>query len=136
MALPGQKWYYNSNTGAVEAHYPETFFEVHIGIGWHGPFNSQQEALNYYNQNKAANPGWHAPSGLAQQITEIPSTLGKEAGNAVGGSSGVFHGINLESWFLRIGEVLIGVVLIGVALAHLTGTSNVVSKAVSIGKFL
>lgn len=37
---------------------------------------------------------------------------------------------NLPSWFLRVGEILLGIVLVGVGLARVTGTQNIVSKAV------
>jgi hypothetical protein len=45
----------------------------------------------------------------------------------------LFHGLNLQSWLIRIGEILLGLVLIGVSLAKLTGTSNVISKALKVG---
>lgn len=120
MGLPGQKWYYNSNSGAVEQHYPATFFEVHLGIGWHGPFDTKQQALDFYSQNAATNPGWVAPTGLKQQIDNIPSTLGNEATNATVGSSGVFSG---WAWFgdrhnwVRViwGVSGVGLVFIGLA---------------------
>ncbi len=47
-------------------------------------------------------------------------------------TSGLFHGLNLEQWILRIGEIILGVVLIGVGLAKLTGTTNVVSKVLKV----
>jgi hypothetical protein len=37
---------------------------------------------------------------------------------------------NLSSWFLRIGEILLGLVLIGVGIARLTGAQNAISKIV------
>lgn len=47
-------------------------------------------------------------------------------------SQDVFHGLNLSTWILRIGEILLGVVLIGVGVAKLTGAENVVSKAAKV----
>jgi hypothetical protein len=40
-----------------------------------------------------------------------------------------FKGLNLGNWILRIGEILLGVVLIGVGVAKLTGTTNAVAGA-------
>lgn len=45
----------------------------------------------------------------------------------------IFHGLNLETWVLRIGEILLGVVLIGVGIAKLTGTENAISKIAKTG---
>lgn len=42
----------------------------------------------------------------------------------------LFHGLDLGSILLRIGEVLLGIVLIGVGLARVTGVENAVSSAV------
>jgi hypothetical protein len=44
-------------------------------------------------------------------------------------ASEFFHGINLSGWLLRVGELILGVVLIGVGIAKLTGTDNVIMKA-------
>lgn len=42
----------------------------------------------------------------------------------------ILGGLNLGSWFLRIGEGLLGLVLIGVGIARVTGAQNVISQAV------
>lgn len=42
----------------------------------------------------------------------------------------VLGGINIGSWFLRIGEILLGLVLVGVGLARLTHAQNVISQVV------
>lgn len=41
----------------------------------------------------------------------------------------VFKGLNLQTWALRIGEIALGIVLVAVGLAKLTGADNVISKA-------
>ena len=51
---------------------------------------------------------------------------GKVASTAV---SDIFHGINFGNWALRLGEIILGVVLIGVGVAKLTGADNVIMKA-------
>lgn len=120
------KWYYNSRSGLVKQYNEiEMFPALHAGTGWHGPFNTQQDALNYYTTNKAKNPGWKAPT---DSISTGVSNLGDTAVQAVG--LGGLTNENITSWFLRIGEVLLGIVLVGVGLAKLTGTSNAVAKLV------
>jgi hypothetical protein len=42
----------------------------------------------------------------------------------------VFHGLDLGNVLLRVGEVLLGIVLLGVGVAKLTGTTNFVSSVV------
>ena len=41
----------------------------------------------------------------------------------------VFHGLNLSNWAIRFVEVALGIVLIGVGVAKLTGADNVINKA-------
>lgn len=43
-----------------------------------------------------------------------------------------FHGLNLSTWILRIGEILLGIVLLGIGVSKLTGAENVVSKAAKV----
>lgn len=42
----------------------------------------------------------------------------------------IFHGLDLGSLLIRVGEVLLGIVLIGVGIARITGVENAVSSAV------
>ena len=114
------QWLYNSNTGAVQdLPLPVATFELHSGLGWHGPFPTKQAALDYYTRNKDKNPGWKAPTGITGNIT-----------NAVDTAKDKIAGLNLDAWFVRVGEILIGVILIGVGIAKLTGTSNIIASAV------
>lgn len=46
----------------------------------------------------------------------------------------LLHGFNFGNWILRIGEILLGAVLIGVGVAKLTGTDNVISSALKVVK--
>lgn len=130
------EWIYNSRSGAVNQ-LPWAIAEgqLHSGLGWHGPFNSKQEALDYYKANAPANPGWHAPAGTSQILSEIPGTVGTAAKDATGAvvdtvKKDFLGGLDLNQLFLRIGEALLGIVLIAVGIAKLTGTANVVSKLV------
>jgi hypothetical protein len=124
-------WNYNSHTGAVmNLPAPQSAIMRSLGLGWHGPFNTKAEALQYYTDNHAANPGWKEPTGW----------LGNLGNAAVSGGDAVTGGaisdplgkLNLGGWFIRIGEILLGIVLIGVGLARLTGIQNVVSKVAKV----
>lgn len=127
------EWIYNSRSGfLVEMPSPAAYLELKSGLGWHGPFKSKDDALAYYNKNKSTNPGWQAPS------TSIGDAIGN-SGKALNDSGeAVVKGVGLggltneaiTSWFIRIGEVLLGIVLLGVGVAKLTGTTNAVAKFV------
>lgn len=130
--MPITYWYYNSTTGAVvqfPAFYP--FPVLHMGLGWHGPFNSQDAANAFYRDNHGANPGWKAPSSVINQITDLPNEVSTQIGNTGKAiQHEFFHGVDLQAWFIRIGEVLLGLILVGVGLAKLTGTTNFVMDTI------
>lgn len=132
------KWYYNSRDGNINS-LPEAIGNalLHIGGGWHGPFDTKDDAIAFYRANAAANPGWRDPTSTAgtNPIGDVASKAGKAVEGAAANAaksavSGIFGNLNAESLILRVGEILLGLVLIGVALAHLTGTGNIISKAV------
>jgi hypothetical protein len=130
---PGFDWIYNSRTGAVvQLPVPLAAIELRAGIGWHGPFDTEAKALAFYEANKAKNTGWKPPSGALQNIINVPDAARSQTDAA---AEGVKDAVGLSdeeirSWFIRIGEVLLGVVLIGVGVAKLTGTTNAVAKLV------
>ena len=123
---------YNSRSGAVD-HLPSNVAQLLLssGQGFHGPFQSEQEILDYYNANKGTNPGWHAPEGdffkrLLNTVTSAPSDALSSA------KSNILGNVNIQNWFLRIGEILFGLILVGVGIAKLTGAGNLVSKALKV----
>lgn len=122
--MANSAWYYNSDSGAIN-HQQQwiAYPELHMGLGWHGPFPTKQAAIDYYNRGKAANPGWKAPTGLAGNLA---NSLGAPQLDEVIGK------FNVSGWLLRIGEIILGVVLVGVGVAKLTGTTNAVAKAVKV----
>lgn len=87
------------------------------GSAAHGPYPTQAAA-----EAAAHSPGGGFPG------PNIPGNPGKAIGQAVSGLS-PFHGLNLENWVLRIGELVLGVVLVAVGVAKLTGTTNFVTQA-------
>lgn len=120
-------WMYNSNTGAIGPFLPpQAYLEMKAGIGWHGTFKSYQEAVDYYNANKAKNPGWKAPtSDPGKAINNAESSAVNDVTGAITDS---FKGLNLPVWFLRIGEIILGIVLVGIGVAKLTGLQSTLGK--------
>jgi hypothetical protein len=77
-----------------------------------------------------------ATGGVAKALAAGAQGLGSFEGAAVKASPAVaspldvFHGLSLGNWFVRIGEILLGIVLVGVGVAKLTGANNIISTAV------
>lgn len=118
-------WGYNSDSGEIDSA-PDWLFwpAFHSGIGWHGPFKSKEEAYKFYEDNKDKNPGWKAPTesistGITNQLG-LPDVQSPEFQD------------KLNTWLLRIGEIVLGVVLIAVGFATLTGAGNLVTKAAKV----
>lgn len=78
----------------------------------------------------------HLNQTIAGQISTGATILGiagPAAGTGVAKAAqniDTFHGLNLGNLLVRLGEIILGVVLVGVGVAKVTGTANVVSKAV------
>jgi hypothetical protein len=105
---PGNDYYVNDITGTIQRGKSFLTGPFPNRAGWQGPFT--------WCQAKDFAAG-HTGSG----IVHSPGTVVAD----------VFHGINFGNWILRIGEIILGVVLIGVGIAKLTGTDNVVGKVAS-----
>jgi hypothetical protein len=67
---------------------------------------------------------------LSTGIGQTGTLLGQLPGAAAKGAEDAFHGLSLGNWFMRIGEILLGIVLVGVGVARITGAQNAVSKIV------
>lgn len=81
--------------------------------------------------------GWAAfitGTTIATGIGGTAATLGGIPGAAAAGANSAYQdllgGFNIGNWFLRIGEILLGLVLVGVGLARITGVQNFISSAV------
>jgi len=126
-------WLYNSRTGTIIQNVkPLAEISLKSGLGWHGPFDTKEAAQKYYNDNKAKNSGWTAPTSFVDSLGNI-GKLATETGPAIDNAIQNKLGLsdeNIRSWLIRIGEILLGVVLVGVGVAKLTGTTNAVSKIV------
>ena len=122
VGSPAYNTWLNTDTGAVNGL-----------VRYMGPFNSQQEA-------QSAAPGkisigdWTAIA-IGAAITGAGNSPTNVAGNIQTGKTVVnavdtLGNFNLSSWFLRIGEILLGLVLVGVGIARITGAQNIISQAV------
>lgn len=101
-------------------------------VRYMGPFNSLQAAqsaapgaLTFGDWTGAIIAGLMAGAG-----NEPNPATSVGAGFAVGTVADKLGGFNLGSWFLRIGEILLGLVLVGVGIARITGAQNIVSQVV------
>lgn len=114
-------WYYNSingkvaQDGIIPVPFPASF-------GWHGPFKTKQEALDFAKKGAETNPGWQTPTeSNVQALENTPNAAVSKLG---------LSNEQIGSWLVRIGEIVLGIVLVGVGLAKLTGTTNAVAGLV------
>lgn len=113
-------WYYNTESGELtNGNNIENLGNNLLGgLGWHElniPGNASEAQA-------AAEAQKEFPKGKGP-TTSIAKGLVNQSGSILGG-------FNLSSWFLRIGEILLGLVLIGVGIARVTGAQNAISKVV------
>jgi hypothetical protein len=101
-------------------------------VRYMGPFNSEQAA-------QAATPGklgigdWVAAGvagAMAGAGNEPNPATSVGTGAAVGTAVDALGSFNIGAWFLRIGEILLGLVLVGVGIARITGAQNAISTFV------
>lgn len=125
-------WWYNDKSGTVESgpHYP-----IHVSVsGWHGPFKTKEDAFSFYAQNADAHTDWTEPTdsqwqGFKNGLSHVGGQITSSVGDAIGFSGGT---IEAGNWFVRIAEIVLGIVLVGVGLAKLTGTTNAIAKIAKV----
>lgn len=119
-------WYYDSNAKKARQLTGTQAAQVNANLGYHavtGPYatealaNSEGPAGAFPNPatNPAVDAGVNAAGSILDQVTT--------------GFLGILE--NKALW-LRVGEVLLGIVLVGVGLAKITHAGNIVSKAVKV----
>lgn len=133
------RWFYNSNTGLsvqgpIGEHPTEWVDSVNGHLfGWH-EYNTRQDMLNDIN----AHIGWPQPvGGVTGEIgnvakNAIGDTIGNAASGAGAAASKAFLGpLYQPNIWIRVGEVVLGLILIAVGLAKLT---NAVPIATTVAK--
>lgn len=82
----------------------------------------------------AAQPG--NPLNLAAAAPAAKASIADPVTNAVPGLSQIgtfFDSLGQANTWIRVGEVILGIILLGVGIAHITKVDNVISKAVKTG---
>lgn len=129
MAIDITDWNYNHLTGAVmDLLSVQSAILRASGTGWHGPFATKEEALAFYLSHKDAHPDWKEPTGLVGNLKNaagIPAQVAQGVTDPLGR-------LNLGGWVIRIAEIMLGVVLIGVGIAKLTGATNAIAKIAKV----
>lgn len=74
--------------------------------------------------------GYAISTNLGTAVSAEAKIPGAAAQGASKAYKDLLGGFNIGNWFLRIGEILIGLVLVGVGLARVTGAQNVISQLV------
>lgn len=108
-----------TNANALDVTWHVVQHPIKPNASAHGPYATQAEAqseVTTLNNTQAGSVAVQALSGQA------------------GGVKGVItNGIDWQSLALRFAEVALGVVLIAVGLAHITGAENAISKVAKAG---
>jgi hypothetical protein len=121
-------WFYDSNSGEAEnisgiADVSLPLYEglLHTGTGWH-EYSTQAEMDAAVKAN-----GWPAPNqGFANPVTDAENQAGATAKASASTLTGLpaigdfFQRLSQASTWERVGEVVLGVILIAVGLAKMT----------------
>jgi hypothetical protein len=110
-----------------------TFQTVGNQNGYPNQLQAQAEA-NLLNTGSATTPTQYQPTGPPANVNQSPAAV-QQRTQAAGGTTGInpldiIGKFNLSSWVLRIGEILLGIVLVGVGIARITGAQNAISNIV------
>lgn len=73
---------------------------------------------------------WIAENSIGHTVAAGTKGVAGFTNTAATATSDTLGGFNLSNWFVRVGEILLGVVLIGVGVAHISGSQNIISRAV------
>jgi hypothetical protein len=111
-----------------------------------GPMTAQQYTAKYGSPDNTINPANGFVTRLQAQNAanrfnaqsakqrETPGSAPNAPNAAKVPGTDLLHGFNWGNWILRIGEILLGAVLIGVGVAKLTGADNLISTALKVVK--
>lgn len=103
-------------------------------LSWYATAHAQSPSLTPYNASVVWLAGTGVGNAVGASVGATGAATNQTATGTVNGlnqfSKDVLGGFNLGGWFMRIGEILLGLVLIGVGVARITGVQNIVSAAV------
>lgn len=130
-------WYNFSGTVAQITGAEDLYFHDALRIPNWPTQQAAQQHLYKLNAAQAANvEGAGIAIAIGSGTNSVnPVTGGKAAGSQIASTNAgaqqlqqdILGQFNLGGWFLRVGEVLLGLVLIGVGIARITGVQNAVS---------
>ena len=109
---PGGPWFVNNASGTIQRQSNPILAEGLAQSGWTG-FATQAEAKQFANKG---------PAGAIKSV-------GQSAFSGINAVGDFANKLTQANTWLRIAEGLLGIVLIGVALAKLTGVDNAVKQA-------
>lgn len=109
---PGGPWFVNNASGTIQRQSNPVAAEALAQSGWTG-FPTQELAKAFANKG---------PAGTVKAV-------GQSAFSGINAVGDFANKLTQANTWLRIAEGLLGIVLIGVALAKLTGVDNAVKQA-------
>lgn len=112
---PGGPWFVNNASGTIQRQSNPVLAEGLAQSGWTG-FPTQALAKAFANKG---------PAGSIKSV-------GQSAFSGINAIGDFANKLTQANTWLRIAEAVLGIMLIGVALAKLTGVDNQVAKAVGI----
>ncbi|HEV2244907.1 MAG TPA: hypothetical protein VGR98_27985 [Streptosporangiaceae bacterium] len=121
-----QWWFYNSHTGQVILDTDAItaagdMLRTKTGTGWHY-YASQIDMLNAIQANNWPPPQYQ--NSIGQNIANAPKIAGGVLGNLFSLSGGPFS----ANFWIRAGEVVLGLILLAVGVAKLTGAVPLATK--------
>jgi hypothetical protein len=93
-------------------------------------------AMGPYPTRAAAQAAADAQNASQAGLGAAGKAVVQKVSNAVPGLSQIgtfFSDLGQASTWIRVGEVILGIILLGVGIAHITKADNVISKAVKTG---
>lgn len=122
----GKTWYYNENTGQIQHITNWAEQQLFNSESFEVRFKTQAEAVAYKQAHPAKGsllPG--APGGGI-----LPSAGSLPGGGALTDLSGFLSALTERNTWIRVGEGLLGLILIGIGIAAVTRSNPVAQRAV------
>jgi len=108
-----------------------------VGLGFHG-YDTQSQAEAHPNSVNLLQKAFVnlAEADYKQALSQQSQPGGKNSNladpSSILGIATAGLNANITQWFIRIGEVVLGIVLVAVGVAKLTGVQNTIAKAAKV----